>query len=72
MGGIDLTPTFKSVDNKFSVKYFVNLVLIDEQERKYFKQQEIHFFRSKLGTNDFKQSVPSGLLRRTAFLYLIL
>ncbi len=34
MGGIDLTPTFKSVDNKFSVKYFVNLVLIDEQERK--------------------------------------
>jgi vacuolar protein sorting-associated protein 26 len=34
MSGIDLTPTFKSVDNKFSVKYFVNLVLIDEQERK--------------------------------------
>jgi len=57
MGGIDLTPTFKSVDNKFSVKYFVNLVLIDEQERKYFKQQEIHFFRSKLGTNDFKQYI---------------
>ncbi len=75
MGGIDLTPTFKTVDNKFSVKYFVNLVLIDEQERKYvaplphcafvttlfrryFKQQEIHFFRSKLGTNDVKQYIP--------------
>ena len=57
MGGIDLTPSFKTVDNKFSVKYFVNLVLIDEQERKYFKQQEIHFFRSKLGTNDFKQYI---------------
>jgi vacuolar protein sorting-associated protein 26 len=57
MGGIDLTPTFKSVDNKFSVKYFVNLVLIDEQERKYFKQQEMHFFRSHLGCNDFKQYI---------------
>ncbi len=54
LGGIDLTPTFDNVDNKFSVKYFLNIKLIDDQERKYFKQQEIHLFRSKLGTNDFE------------------
>ena len=26
----DLTPTYKSVNNKFSVKYYLNLVLIDD------------------------------------------
>jgi hypothetical protein len=25
--------------------------------RRYFKQQEIHFFRAKLGTNDFRQYI---------------
>jgi hypothetical protein len=35
----DLTPTFKSVHNKFSVKYYLNLVLVDEEDRRYFKQQ---------------------------------
>ena len=34
-----LTPTFKNVNDKFSVKYFLNLVLVDEEERRYFKQQ---------------------------------
>ena len=46
LGGFDaLTPTFRSVQNKFSVKYFLNLVLIDEEDRRYFKQQEITLFR---------------------------
>lgn len=39
MGGYDLTPTMKDVQRKFSVRYFLNLVLIDEEERRYFKQQ---------------------------------
>ena len=32
LGAFDnLTPTFRNVNNKFSVKYFLNLVLIDEE-----------------------------------------
>jgi len=41
LSGYDLTPTFKNINNKFSVKYFLNLVLVDEEDRRYFKQQEI-------------------------------
>merc|ERR1719498_177624 len=36
--GFDLTPTYKNVQNKFSVRYFLSLVLVDEEERRYFKQ----------------------------------
>ena len=46
LGGFDaLTPSFRNVSNKFSVKYFLNLVLIDEEDRRYFKQQEINLYR---------------------------
>lgn len=41
----DLTPTFKNVHNKFSVKYYLNLVLVDEEDRRYFKQQEFNLRR---------------------------
>jgi len=44
----ELTPTFKNVHNKFSVKYYLNLVLVDEEDRRYFKQQEIHIWRKSL------------------------
>ncbi|KAL8136654.1 hypothetical protein V2J09_002655 [Rumex salicifolius] len=37
----ELTPTYRNINNKFSVKYFLNLVLVDEEDRRYFKQQEI-------------------------------
>ncbi|KAK9821137.1 hypothetical protein WJX81_006664 [Elliptochloris bilobata] len=43
----DLTPTYKTVHNKFSVKYYLNLVLVDEEDRRYFKQQEISLFRMR-------------------------
>lgn len=45
MSPYDLTPTYKNVHNKFSVKYFLNLVLVDEEDRRYFKQQEIQLYR---------------------------
>lgn len=46
LSGFDqLTPTMRGVNNKFSVKYFLNLVLIDEEDRRYFKQQEITLWR---------------------------
>lgn len=28
------------------MKYYINLVLVDEEDRRYFKQQEIIFWRS--------------------------
>jgi len=49
LSGNDLTPTYKNVQNKFSVKYFLNLVLVDSEDRRYFKQQEMHLWRKKLG-----------------------
>ena len=42
---LDLTPTYKLVNQWFSVKYFLNLVLVDEEDRRYFKQQEVIFWR---------------------------
>lgn len=46
----DLTPTMKNIHNKFSVKYYLNLVLVDEEQRRYFKQQEITLWRKTLAT----------------------
>ena len=39
LAGYDLTPTMRDINNKFSVGYYLNLVLVDEEERRYFKQQ---------------------------------
>ena len=47
LAGYELTPTFKDVNKKFSVRYFLNLVLVDEEERRYFKQQVCHFYYCK-------------------------
>ncbi|CAL1366677.1 unnamed protein product [Linum trigynum] len=41
----ELTPTYRNISNKFSVKYYLNLVLVDEEGRRYFKQQEITVYR---------------------------
>lgn len=45
LGGFELTPTFRDVNKKFSTRYYLNLVLIDEENRRYFKQQEVTIFR---------------------------
>ena len=51
LGGIpaDLTPTYDSPNSRFAVKYYLNLVLVDEEDRRYFKQQEIILWRQSLG-----------------------
>ena len=46
----NLTPTYRNIHNKFSVKYYLNLVLVDEEDRRYFKQQEITLWRREQGT----------------------
>lgn len=44
-----LSPTYSNVHNKFSVRSFLNLVLVDEEDRRYFKQQEIFIWRKAVG-----------------------
>lgn len=39
LAGYDLAPTMRDINKKFSVKYYLNLVLMDEEDRRYFKQQ---------------------------------
>lgn len=45
-----LTPSYRSINNKFSVKYYLNLVLVDETDRRYFKQSEITIWRKSYQT----------------------
>ncbi|CAG0916028.1 unnamed protein product [Notodromas monacha] len=40
LAGYDLSPSMRDINKKFSVKYYLNLVLVDEEERRYFKQQK--------------------------------
>ncbi|VDM27710.1 unnamed protein product [Toxocara canis] len=35
----------RDVGKKFSVRYYLNLVLVDEEDRRYFKQQEMTLWR---------------------------
>lgn len=52
LGGFDLTPTFRDVNKKFSTRYYLNLVLIDEENRRYFKQQvPLFYFPPKIITD---------------------
>ena len=41
----NLTPTYPNIDNVFCVRYFLNLVIADEEDNRYFKQKEICLFR---------------------------
>lgn len=47
LNGYDLTPTYKDVNKKFSCRSYLQLVLIDEDGRRYFKQSEITLFRDE-------------------------
>ena len=41
----ELTPTYSNVNNIFSVRYYLNFVLIDDKNKRYFKQHEIVLYR---------------------------
>ena len=60
-----VTPTYRSIANIFTVKYFLNLVLIDEEDRRYFKQQEVTLWRKEkedeVEEPDVRQSRVAGL-----------
>jgi len=63
LGGFDLTPTFRDVNKKFSTRYYLNLVLIDEENRRYFKQQVWVFIFFTL-----REFISSLLYRRSPYL----
>jgi vacuolar protein sorting-associated protein 26 len=48
LGGLRLSPTYIHVRDKFSVRNFLNLVLVDEDDRRYYKQQEVTLWRKHL------------------------
>nr|PVC53636.1 Hbeta58/Vps26 protein [Theileria orientalis] len=49
LNGLDICPTYKNVQNKLSVKHYINLMIVDEDDRRYFKKHEIELWRSHLG-----------------------
>ncbi|KAL3961920.1 hypothetical protein ACCO45_003443 [Purpureocillium lilacinum] len=60
LGGFDLTPTFRDVNKKFSTRYYLSLVLIDEGTSSpspiyaYAQAQSANLFKMLAGTS--KQS----------------
>ena len=63
LAGYDLTPTMRDVCKRFSVRYYLNLVLVDEKDRRYFKQQEIVLWRkSELPPRAPLPAPPPGAL----------
>ncbi|GFR42844.1 hypothetical protein Agub_g3802 [Astrephomene gubernaculifera] len=62
----DLSPTYREVHNKFSVRYFLNLVLVDEEDRRYFKQQEITLYRREEGAAGGASTPPAAPAAATA------
>jgi len=44
----NLTPTYTNLNNQFSVEYYLSVVLIDETNRRYFREHEIHLYRHQL------------------------
>lgn len=59
-----LNATVANVHNRFSVRYFLNLVLVDEEDRRYFKQQEITLYRldPALAAREAGGKLPRGLI----------
>ncbi|KAJ6228153.1 vacuolar protein sorting-associated protein [Anaeramoeba flamelloides] len=45
---LNLTPTFPQINNIFSVRYFLNLVLVDKKEKRYFRETELVLYRNTL------------------------
>lgn len=42
-----LTPTYESIEHRLTVRYFLNLVLVTNSGKRYFKQQEIFLYRRR-------------------------
>ncbi|KAJ7463299.1 hypothetical protein FB451DRAFT_1562303 [Mycena latifolia] len=60
LGGFDLAPTFRDINKKFSTRDYLNLVLIDEENRRYFMQQLLPFTFSTLTSLRPFSAAPSS------------
>ncbi|XP_065349458.1 vacuolar protein sorting-associated protein 26B-like [Cloeon dipterum] len=60
LAGYDLAPSMKDINKKFSVRYYLNLVLMDEEDRRYFKQQEITLWRKGETSRRTLQQQPAS------------
>ena len=45
LSNLELTPTYKNINNMFSVTYHLHLVLIEEDGKRYFKSCEFQLYR---------------------------
>lgn len=59
----DLTPTLRDVEKSASLLYFVNLIMYDDQGRRYFKQQEIELHRRPASSEQQPVSLMSLLVQ---------
>ena len=57
----DLTPSLTNINNRFSLQYFINIVLTDVEDRKYFKQHEIFFHRIQKVKKKKSESEDNGI-----------
>jgi len=48
LSSIDLSPSMKDVHGKFTVRWYINIVLTDEEDRRYFKKQEFTLYRKEI------------------------
>eukprot|EP01061_Rhynchopus_euleeides_P045581 TRINITY_DN825_c1_g1_i1.p1 TRINITY_DN825_c1_g1~~TRINITY_DN825_c1_g1_i1.p1 ORF type:complete len:336 (+),score=127.56 TRINITY_DN825_c1_g1_i1:284-1291(+) len=55
-----LTPTYRQVHDMFSVRYYLNLVLVADDERRYYKQQEIVLWRKGPNTSSAPAVAANG------------
>lgn len=44
----ELSPTYKDLNNVMSVKYYLKFVVIDDDDKAFFKQQEIYLWRKHI------------------------
>ena len=60
LAGLDLAPSLLNVAGCLSVRYYLNLVLVDEEDRRYFKQCEVTLYRNALGGAGGGKAAPTS------------
>ena len=58
----NLTPSYPDVSGNFSVRYYLNLIMKDQKNNKYFKQKEIFLYRLYLKNNKNKYNTLNSNL----------
>lgn len=67
LAGYDLAPTMRDINKKFSVRYYLNLVLMDEEDRRYFKQQVSYLYKSIPTVLNFTRKIKLGFFKKEKY-----